>query len=206
MNAPKLWRGRTLHDRSADRRSQLLDVALDLLGTEGANAVTMRAVTRSANLSPRYFYESFDNIEALLTAVYDHVETGLLDRMRTAPRGGELRADIRVALEICADYFQDDPRLARILLREPRRDDTLRRHSAQRSPAFILALAPIFGTESEPLLAGGEEDLAIIATAMAGALIALYLDWSDNRLDVPRDRLVDSAVDVVLALLNTRRR
>ncbi|WP_405177616.1 TetR/AcrR family transcriptional regulator [Nocardia sp. NBC_01377] len=161
-------------------------------------------LTRQRVVTP--FYESFDNIEALLTAVYDRVETGLLDRMRSAPRGAELRTDIRVALEICADYFQDDPRLARILLREPRRDDTLRRHSAQRSPAFILALAPIFGAESEPLPAGGEEDLAIIATAMAGALVALYLDWSDNRLDVPRDHLVDSAVDVVLALLNTRRR
>ncbi|MET7767802.1 TetR/AcrR family transcriptional regulator [Nocardia sp. NPDC005366] len=204
MNAPKLWRGQTLRDRSADRREQLLDVALDLLGTDGSTAVTMRAVTRLANLSPRYFYESFDNREALLTAVYDRVETALLDRMHTTLPGADLHANVRVALEICADYFEADPRRARILLREPLNDDTLRRHSAQRSPAFILALAPIFGADAEPLVTRGEENLAIIGTAMAGALVALYLDWADGRLTVSRDRLVDSAVEIVLSLLNIR--
>ncbi|WP_054814549.1 TetR/AcrR family transcriptional regulator [Nocardia arizonensis] len=204
MNGPKLWRGRTLHDRSAGRREQLLAVALDLLGTEGSAAVTMRAVIRLANLSPRYFYESFDNRDALVTAVYDRVEADLLDRLHTVAATGDPRDTARAALNICADYFEEDPRRARVLLREPLTDETLRGHSAPRGPAFLRALTPLLGPDAETLFSGGQERLALVGTAVAGALIALYLDWVDGRLTVSRDRLVDTAVDVVLSLLNTR--
>ena len=77
MNSPKLWRGQTLQDRSSDRREQILVVGEQLLGSGGVAAVTMRAVTRQANLSPRYFYETFDSREDLVIAVYDRGQPGI---------------------------------------------------------------------------------------------------------------------------------
>ena len=79
MGSPKLWRGQTLDDRSSTRREEILAAAYSLLGDAGAQAVTMRAVIRETNLSPRYFYESFASRDELVTAVYDRVEAQMFD-------------------------------------------------------------------------------------------------------------------------------
>ncbi|MGW5386354.1 TetR/AcrR family transcriptional regulator [Nocardia sp. NPDC003963] len=204
MSAPKLWRGRTLDARSAERREQLVDVGFELLGTDGSAAVTMRAVTRLANLSPRYFYESFEDRRALLIAVYDRLETELRTRFSAIDSGGDLHTTVRSALLICATYFEEDPRRARVLLREPLTDDTLRAHSADRLPLFLRTVVPALGAAAGALIPDSEEVLAIIGTALGGALVALYVDWIDGRLPVPRDRLVDTATAVVLSLAQTR--
>ncbi|MEU2038574.1 TetR/AcrR family transcriptional regulator [Nocardia niwae] len=200
MSTPKLWRGQTLQDRSGDRREQLLDVAFDLLGTAGSAAVTMRAVTRLANLSPRYFYESFDSREELLTAVYDRVEDGLRERLDELPGGADLPTAVRTALEACASYFEADPRRARVLLREPLADDTLRRHSLRRASAMTRTLAVALGPETTALLPADESSITLAGTALSGALVALYLDWVDGRLEVPRERLAEAATGLVLAV------
>lgn len=199
--APKLWRGQTLQDRSGERREQLLDCAFALLGTAGAGAVTMRAVTRQANLSPRYFYESFDSRETLITAVYDRVEAGLRDRLSAIEPGNDPHAAIRTALETCADFFESDPRRARVLLREPLADDDLRRHITQRTPVVIRALAPLLGDNAESLFTSSDATLATVGTALAGALTSVYLEWSDGHLMIERDQLVDTSVGIVTALL-----
>ncbi|MQY17074.1 TetR/AcrR family transcriptional regulator [Nocardia macrotermitis] len=201
MSAPKLWRGQTLQDRSVDRREQMLAVAFDLLGTAGPAAVTMRAVTREANLSPRYFYESFPNREDLLVAVYDRVEDGLRERMKDVPRQLDPTSTVRAALEICASYFEEDPRRAHVLLREPLADDVLRRHSASRAPVFVTTLAEVLGSDIGALVPGDAQALAVASTALSGSLVALYLDWIDGRLAISRDRLAESATTIALAVV-----
>ncbi|UGT61735.1 TetR/AcrR family transcriptional regulator [Nocardia asteroides] len=205
MSSPKLWRGQTLRDRSLDRREQMLDVGEELLGTGGAAAVTTRAVMRQTNLSPRYFYETFDTREDLVIAVYDRVETRLFERMRGVSTAAGLRAAIREIFEICARYFEEEPGRARILLREPLADDTLRAHSADRAPAFLRLLIPILGAEAGAVVPDGDEELALGAAALGGSLVSLYLEWTDGRLAVGRDRLADAAVAVVFAVLGAVR-
>ncbi|NUP26626.1 MAG: TetR/AcrR family transcriptional regulator [Nocardia sp.] len=204
MNAPKLWRGQTLDARSAERREQLVDVGFELLGTGGSAAVTMRAVTRLANLSPRYFYESFEDRRALVVAVYDRLEAELLSRLRTIDTSGDLHSTVRSALRICTTYFEQDPRRARVLLREPLTDDALRAHSADRLPGFLRIAVPALGTQADALIPDSDETFTIIGTALGGALVALYVDWIDGRLPVPRDHLVETATALVLALARTR--
>ncbi|MCW2985532.1 MAG: transcriptional regulator, TetR family, partial [Conexibacter sp.] len=67
------WAGSTLEDRAAARRAALLEAGVELLGTEGAAGVTVRAACRATKLSERYFYESFDGRDALLRAVHAQV-------------------------------------------------------------------------------------------------------------------------------------
>jgi AcrR family transcriptional regulator len=50
-----------------------MDAAFQLLGTEGWSGTSVRAVCQGARLNPRYFYESFDDLDALVIAVYDRV-------------------------------------------------------------------------------------------------------------------------------------
>ena len=67
------WAGTTLDARQAARREQLIEAGFALLGEQGASAVTVRGVTRTAQLSERYFYESFADRDALLITVHNRV-------------------------------------------------------------------------------------------------------------------------------------
>ncbi|WP_238420819.1 TetR/AcrR family transcriptional regulator [Gordonia sp. 'Campus'] len=197
MTSGRLWRGQTLADRSDERREQMLVVAEGLLGTGGAAAVTMRAVVREANLSPRYFYESFESREQLITAVYDRVTRELLAHVTAGGRAEDSRDGVRSLLEACRDFFEADPGRARILLREPLADDVLRAHRAAIVPGFVEAvLTLVADRRSMP-----PARLAVVSSALAGALTVLYLDYVDGRLELTSAQLADAAVDLVFAIV-----
>src|SRR5438270_12648428 len=62
-------------ERRAERRERLLEAGLEILGTEGWQAATVRAICKQARLNPRYFYESFSGLDELLVAVFDTIVT-----------------------------------------------------------------------------------------------------------------------------------
>lgn len=203
-SSPKTWGGRTLDDRSADRRGTLLDAAEELLGDGGASAVTMRAVVRTADLSPRYFYESFASREELLAAVYDRTEAALLAALADLDTSQDFRGVVRSTIERLRVFFAADPRRARILLREPLADDTLRSHSTSRMPLFVQALLPLLGAHGAAFATLPEQGTGrwkVTMTALSGALVAVYLEYVDGRIEIEPDELVDSAVDLVFSLL-----
>ncbi|MFE0748995.1 TetR/AcrR family transcriptional regulator [Gordonia sp. NPDC058843] len=199
----KVWRGQTLHDRSLKRREQLLDVGEELLGSAGVGAVTMRAVVREAQLSPRYFYETFSGREDFLVAVYDRVENRLLERVSGVEMGDDFRTSIHAVCVVCGDFFEEDPRRARILLREPLSDDILRDHSARRAQMFVETMLRLLGAESA--MSPRPERIPALATGLSGALVALYLGFADGRLDIDREQLAETAVDIVYALADAAR-
>ena len=55
MTAERRWGGTTLEDRAAARRAALIEAGVELLGTVGAEGVTVRAACRATRLSERYF-------------------------------------------------------------------------------------------------------------------------------------------------------
>ena len=200
-----VWRGTTMDDRAAERRRQLLDVCLDTVSAGGAASVTLRGICRSARLSPRYLYENFSGREELLIATYDHVEEGLLERLVQAGQGRPTLS-IRTVLETCAEYFDEDPRRARILLREPMSDETLRAHQAGKAPVFIRTLVPALDSTDSRDAPRDAQELGVLAAALSGALVSLYLEWIDGRLDIDREALADSATRLVTAIARASRR
>jgi len=67
------YRGVAADDRIAARRSALMDAALEVFAADGWAALSARRVCEQAGLTRRYFYESFDDIDALIGAVFDRV-------------------------------------------------------------------------------------------------------------------------------------
>ena len=55
----RLWQGQTPDARQADRRQRLVEAGIELVGTQGVAALTMRAACREAAVGPRYFYDVF---------------------------------------------------------------------------------------------------------------------------------------------------
>ncbi|MDX6741932.1 TetR/AcrR family transcriptional regulator [Actinocorallia sp. A-T 12471] len=132
-------------DRRAERRAALLKAALDLLGTEGLRATTLRAVCARTGLNQRYFYESFADLDALLAAVYDGIaaETARAATRAVLAAGPEadLRDVVRAAAEAVLELGGADPRKARIALVEAPASPVLRARSkaAQRQCADLIA-------------------------------------------------------------------
>ena len=69
-NKGRVYGGENQEERRARRRQQFLDAGLQVFGTLGYRAATVRSLCKQAGLTDRYFYESFDTTEDLLVGVY----------------------------------------------------------------------------------------------------------------------------------------
>lgn len=191
------WAGTTLPERRADRRARLVATALDLLGTKGSAAVTVRAVCRGARVTERNFYEHFAGRDELLGAVHAQVaaeaRAALADAVaRSAP---DPVARARAVVEAFVGLVIDDPRRGRIVFLEPVHDRILSARGVAELPSFAALVAEhLPATGSHP-----DQARALAATGLVGALSNLFRGWLDGTLAVPRAALVDHCVAVVLA-------
>src|SRR6202161_1906988 len=111
------FKGISADDRRIDRRHRVVEAAYEIAGTEGAGALGVGRVCRSAGLTKRYFYESFASLTELRSAVVDHaiaVMTERVDPFRPAGPGGPPQA----WLAAFVGALVDDVCLARVLLAE----------------------------------------------------------------------------------------
>jgi AcrR family transcriptional regulator len=186
--------------RRATRRAQLIAAGLDLLGGEGWQATTVRAVCARAKLTPRYFYESFTDLDALLEAVFDEVAaeaTGaVLEDVLAASDDAHGKA--RAAIGAFVGLVDADPRKARVLFVEALGSEALmrKRFGLLRMFASIIeAQARLFyGIPS-----GHDALVQTTALTVAGGLAETLLAWLDGTLVVERDQLVDDCTDLFVA-------
>ena len=105
-------------ERQRLRRARLIEGAIDVFGSKGFHAATVREVCVAAHLTERYFYESFKTLAQLFLATYAELREQLMARTLHAlgqaqPTPlGLLEPAIRVFLE----FIRDDPRRGRIML------------------------------------------------------------------------------------------
>ncbi|MDQ0381855.1 TetR/AcrR family transcriptional regulator [Amycolatopsis thermophila] len=186
----KTWAGTTLSDRRAARRAQLLDAGLDLLGTAGSAAVTVRAVCRQAKLTERYFYESFADREELVVAVYEQVAAeahrALVDAVPDSGRDPAERAEAAVTAFV--ELLLDDPRKGRVLLLAPITDPALSARGVALLPAFAGLVREQLPERMDAL------DRQLTAIGLVGALTHLFTAYLSGTPEMSRERLVEHCV------------
>lgn len=194
MARASTWAGTTLDDRRAARRERLLDAGLDLLGTGGSPAVSVRAVCRAARLTERYFYENFADREKFVVAVYERVadqaHRTLVDALPDRSRPARERA--YAAVTAFVEFLVDDPRKGRVLLIAPTTDPALSARGLAIEPAPLPALI----REHLPGRMDAVEQ-TLTATSLVGGLVNLFTSYLDGALAVPRDRLVSHCVELL---------
>lgn len=196
------WVGVPGDERVRDRRARLVATALDLFGTDGDAATSVRAVCRGADLNPRYFYESFADRDELLGAVYDQVATDLAERLVTAlaAAGEDPTARTRAGIETVLRSITEDGRRARVLFTEGRANPIL----AARRGAALQALVDEVSAAGRDQIGPGTPPRSprfdVAATMFGGAMEELARGWADGRLGTDLDAVVDEAVDRSLAL------
>jgi len=120
MATERQYGGHSADERRLARRERLIEAAIRVYGEVGYRNATVKAVCEAAELTERYFYESFASSEALLMAAFETVSHRLidcLDRIRAEHTGS---ADDRCHA-VLRTYFQalkDDPVGARLFVLE----------------------------------------------------------------------------------------
>jgi AcrR family transcriptional regulator len=116
--ATRAYRGVPAEERREQRRALLIDTALDCLHDEGLAAVSVRSICARSRLTPRYFYESFDDLDRLLVAtvdaVADEVAASALAALDAAPE--DLARRVRAAIDAGYGVVVADRRKATALL------------------------------------------------------------------------------------------
>ncbi len=201
------WAGIPADDRRAERRRLLLDAGFELLGTEGAAGTTVRAVCQHARLNPRYFYESFGDLDELVVAVYERVVDELRDALSLAMDGApaDLPAQMRAAVGAAVGFVDDDRRRARVLYVEALGNEALNRRRI-RAGYDITAFIETDAVARRGPAADGERIGALTATLLVGGISEVLVAWLDGRLDVSRQDLIDDTTELFLGLTETAAR
>ena len=193
MTAARGWAGTTLDARRAERRRKLLDAGLELLGTGGVPALTVRSVCRQAGLTDRYFYENFADRAELMIAVFDEVAAEAATvLLAAAAAGGDDATVARAAVDAFLALIADDPRKGRVLLLAPLTDPALGMRGVALSPMFTEIVRAELGRR------GSAAGAQLTATALIGALANLFIRWLDGSLDVSRRTLRDYCVRLLV--------
>jgi AcrR family transcriptional regulator len=112
--------GHSAEERQLARRERLIEAAIRVYGEVGYRNATVKAVCEAAELTERYFYESFANSEALLIAAFDtvsHRVIACLDSIRKEHTGtAEKRG--HAVLRAYYQMLKDDPDGARLFVIE----------------------------------------------------------------------------------------
>jgi AcrR family transcriptional regulator len=184
VEGQRSYGGISADERTARRRRQLLDAGLEIFGSTGYRAATVRQVCRVAKVADRYFYDQFRTMEDLLVAVYqecvDRLEDSIAVPIQTA---GSVAEMARLGLESFLAAVQDDPRLARVVWFEVlgvslEVETTYLSRMARFGELLITAAPAPFAVAPElrPLVAG----------AVIGGISHVVMTWLASGFAAPR--------------------
>jgi AcrR family transcriptional regulator len=195
------WAGIPADVRRAARRTRLLDAAFELLGTDGWSATTVRGVCLAAKLNPRYFYESFESLDALLVAVYDRTVEQLAATVYRAAEGAatDPASQVRAVLSGIVDFVDEDQRRGRVLYVEAIGNEALNLRRIETGHELVELVERDASARYGPPPAG-ERIGRIAAAFLVGGFAELLSAWLAGRIDVPKAQLVDDATALFVAV------
>lgn len=177
-----------------------MDAAIELMGDEGWSATTVRGVCARAKLTPRFFYESFPDLDTLAVAVFDEILEAATARFFAALQDAPAEPDarMRAGLDALIGELTEDPRRARIAFVEALGCEPLARRRLEMLEVFAqVAASEGRAAFNPPAEADAFVDLA--ATMLAGGMAELLIVWTEGRLAQTREQLVEDCIAMFTA-------
>jgi AcrR family transcriptional regulator len=195
------YKGLSAAARQEVRRRKLLAAGLEVFGTEGIAAATVRAICREARLTSRFFYESFESVEEVACALFDDIldrsSLSVLAAVEGLPSGDHERR-MRIAIETFVKELTEDRRVARFVLMEALGSSSLieRRVGMVRLTAEALALSE----RAAPPTERSESYREVVGTVLVGGFVELLVAWLNDGFEADLERIVDDYVQLVLGV------
>jgi AcrR family transcriptional regulator len=178
-----------------DRRRRVIDAAFELGAERGYDAVQMRDVSATANVSLATIYRYFSSKDHLLAAAMTEWTAGLQARVAQSPPRGDTAADQLVdVLGRACRAMARQPKLSAALVRALSSSDEGVRESADEVQRQIEAMASGILVDVDPALRS--DILAVLGHVWYSTLVA----WANDRIDFETvmaelDRAVHVLVD-----------
>jgi AcrR family transcriptional regulator len=192
VEVARTYRGVRPAARREERRERLLEAGLELFGTIGYAHSSVREVCAAASLNSRYFYESFQNREDLLVAIYQRVGGEIFARASEAAGGQDtVEAQARATIRAAWAVVSEDRRKGRIIAIEvvgvSERVERMRHETRQ-------ALAQLTSDNAMTLVGPNLRlrlDPILVARFLIGGVVEVLLEWINGDLNVSSDQVVD---------------
>lgn len=187
-----VYRGRTAAERAEERRERLLAAALAVWADPGRRT-TMTAVCAEAGLTERYFYESFTDLDAALTAVLEAVAAEIEQATLAAVDGAghDPVARVRAALEALVTLLADDPRKGRVAIVESATVPHLRARRTQ----LIRHFAQLASESAHEIFGSAPDERRdqLAGLLFVGGLVELVTAWLEGVVEATPEEVVESA-------------
>lgn len=194
------YAGKSTEERRRERLDKFIEAGIRIIGEQGYQAATLRAVCAEAGLTERYFYESFANREALLIAAYERVRAELAGQIsaRIGAAAGDAKAMMQGALGALFSYLQAHPARARVLMFEilgvSTEIDAIYRRSVDGFVDMLMsATQPLI---KAPAVSPAEQ--AVMAHGLVGSAIYVAMQWMLKDYAQPLDEVVAGTLQIFI--------
>jgi AcrR family transcriptional regulator len=178
-----------------DLRSACVRAAMQLLEESGETALSLRAVARSAGVSPSAPYRHYEDREALVSAVAALGYRELAERLLAAHSSPSTPEQLAVVAVAYVQFALERPALFRLMFGEPCDRDHDERSAA--TAAVSQYLGEIVAR------AFPEVDSEAMATAIWALVHGLAFLYLDGKLDAPAPSAVAERVTAAVEALLT---
>jgi AcrR family transcriptional regulator len=204
MAVTRAYRGVPAGQRREERRARLLETALDCLHADGLAGVSVRSICARARLTPRYFYESFADLDELLCATVDAVADEIAARSlaaRAAAPADDTGAQIRAAIDAGYGVVATDARKATAVLVAATGHGPLRERRHKIVTDFADLIIDSFSVLNSLGLAERRRARATALFLMGGSADVIETVLA-GRLRMSRRQLVDRLTEMWLQILD----
>jgi len=202
------YRGVLAGDRVASRREALIDAALEVFATEGWAALSARRICEQAGLTRRYFYESFDDLDAVLGAAFDRI-TGQVTQAVGAAVSAAIAADgeaplselVAQAISAGLEVVTTPPSNGRFLAVAQTAGSSIAERRARSIDDLAAIVEAVLSIHREGQLVGRKQ-ARIVAVATNGAMLRIIDSWLGDELDLTKEEVVSWATIVALGIID----
>lgn len=202
------FRGLSLEQRQQDRRHRLIEAGLQVYGTQGFLAVTVRDVCSEAKLTERYFYESFKNSEQLFKVIYlqliERLQQLIMESMMHA--AGDPRRMVEAGLGAFLNSLKDDPRMARILFLDAILVHELHGNAIHESVARFDRMTQAFIMLMLPHETRSHTQMSLVSTGLNGYVTHIAIRWVLGGFREPMEDVLTACQLVYHAFLDKMKR
>ena len=184
----------------AERREVIERAALDVFAQRGYYGASMDEIAKRSGVTPPVLYDHFASKIELHKRLLERTREDLLAMWRWELAGDEPAA-VRIprALDAWARYVEEHPYTARMFFFETTGDPKAAAVHREIQDEARAALAAILASEAgaaELARSLDQEELEMSAEVLRAGLAGLAIWWQDHP-EVPRERIVQTAVNAV---------
>lgn len=183
------YAGETGDERAARRRDALIDAAFALVAEHGWRQLRIEQICQRAGLNKRYFYESFEDLDAVIGAVMRRLADDVIDVTLAALDPSAAQHEfVHSGITALVRHVTVDPRRARVLFGATPAGDAASVHRAAAIRKIVAAAAE----QGRSYHAIADDPVIDMAAAMlVGGTSQAVLDWLDEPRAVPREAFID---------------